>query len=147
MLSSVNFRHRHFGLSCTFGCPHKSCNFTSKCTKSFIEHVNKHLVIIPADTNESVDEFDDIYSPSKINPMKYLVDDEIGSGYGRAPREAQIKRYPDVLSLTKNKTTSKQISTKSSQFFMALKMIDKFSFFQQSYQKARQMISDNIQRE
>jgi len=50
------------------------------------------------------DEFTDGIRPCDISAVQCLVDDEIGSGYGKPPRRAQIQRYPDVLSLTKQET-------------------------------------------
>lgn len=61
------------------------------------------MVIVPESPETIDDDLKNELDPSKINPVKYLIDDEIGSGFGKPPRKAQIQRYPDVLSLTKEK--------------------------------------------
>ena len=40
-------------------------------------------------------------APDSIKASYYLIDDEIGSGYGKPPLEAEIHRYENVLALTK----------------------------------------------
>jgi uncharacterized C2H2 Zn-finger protein len=97
---------RHFGQSCTYGCPHQSCNFTSKSSRHFLEHISRHhMVIISSQSN--MPPFPDNLAPDSIKASYYLIDDEIGSGYGKPPLEAEIRRYDDVLSLTTAKTRVK----------------------------------------
>jgi hypothetical protein len=103
---------RHFGQSCTYGCPHQSCNFTSKSSRHFLEHISRHhMVIISSQSN--MPPFPDNLAPDSIKASYYLIDDEIGSGYGKPPLEAEIRRYDDVLSLTKTRPKSNHRARKS----------------------------------
>uniref|UniRef100_A0A7E4UNK0 C2H2-type domain-containing protein n=1 Tax=Panagrellus redivivus TaxID=6233 RepID=A0A7E4UNK0_PANRE len=89
--------HRHFGNSCTFGCSHKSCSFVSKSSKYFLDHLAKHLVIPRPGSGISIPCGDG----KTIRVTEFLIDDEIGTGFGKAPLEATIQRCEDVLQYAK----------------------------------------------
>lgn len=42
IISFFGYRSRHFGKSCTFGCPYQNCQFTTKGFRHFREHLAKH---------------------------------------------------------------------------------------------------------
>ncbi|KAH7728666.1 zinc finger protein [Aphelenchoides avenae] len=85
---------RHFGKSATFGCPYSGCQFTTKSSKHFRDHFSKHSVV--SSTGES-------YSMRGVSRdddfARYLVDDEIGSGYGREADRPVIHRVRNVVEI------------------------------------------------
>ncbi|GMR59080.1 hypothetical protein PMAYCL1PPCAC_29275 [Pristionchus mayeri] len=91
---------RHFGRSATFGCPFTVCSFQTKCSKHFREHFIKHHSCTSSRRNGRQDESDAgderiqhnsssraiSISPSSLtdeNLQHYLVDDDLGVGFGR----------------------------------------------------------------
>jgi len=78
---------RHLGQSATFGC--KECNFTTKCSRQFQQHLFKHVNVRVIRKGDAIrgDE-----ASSVANLSAYLVDDELGSGYGKTPAKPAVYR-------------------------------------------------------
>jgi len=65
---------RHFGRSATFGCPFEGCQFQTKCCRHFRDHYNKHTAHSEQRKN---------LSTRSQSFARFLIDDEIGCGYGK----------------------------------------------------------------
>jgi len=91
---------RHFGKSATFGCPNEGCQFATKCSKHFREHFAKHLSYTAADRRPV----------SKMQPAtnmaRYLIDDEIGSGFTNSSNRE--RSFADLLAMRRAAAASQQ---------------------------------------
>ncbi|KAF7639996.1 hypothetical protein Mgra_00000440 [Meloidogyne graminicola] len=64
---------RHWGLSATFGCPYTNCDFTSKSSRYFREHMRRHQAVFRCNSNR-----DESFNFNLDNLSLFLVNDESG---------------------------------------------------------------------
>nr|CAD2128371.1 unnamed protein product [Meloidogyne enterolobii] len=68
---------RHWGLSATFGCPYRNCDFTSKSSRYFREHILRHQAVFISSNDGTP------FNLNLDNLSLYLINDECGTGDSR----------------------------------------------------------------
>uniref|UniRef100_A0A915P7Q0 C2H2-type domain-containing protein n=1 Tax=Meloidogyne floridensis TaxID=298350 RepID=A0A915P7Q0_9BILA len=68
---------RHWGLSATFGCPYRNCDFTSKSSRYFREHMHRHQAVFISSNDGTP------FNLNLDNLSLYLINDECGTGDSR----------------------------------------------------------------
>ena len=66
------FSVRHWGLSATFGCPYRNCDFTSKSSRYFREHMHRHQAVFISSNDGTP------FNLNLDNLSLYLINDECG---------------------------------------------------------------------
>uniref|UniRef100_A0A914WZK6 C2H2-type domain-containing protein n=1 Tax=Plectus sambesii TaxID=2011161 RepID=A0A914WZK6_9BILA len=95
---------RHFGRSASFGCPYDGCQFVTKCSKHFREHFGKHLNFTAANRRPMAN----LALQPGTNMARYLVDDDLGCGYGKKVSKTPPRSFGDMLALRKAESAVKR---------------------------------------